>query len=78
MDLVQGYKFFSSEECEKMRSYCDKKERKLEALLDKQADAPAVPEKASIPLTQGHHYLCLLYTSPSPRDATLSRMPSSA
>ena len=27
-----------------------------------------------------HHmdYLCLLYTSPSPRDATLSRMPSSA
>ena len=25
-----------------------------------------------------HRYLCLLYTSPSPRDATLSRMPSSA
>ena len=24
------------------------------------------------------HYACLLYTSPSPRDATLSRMPSSA
>ena len=23
-------------------------------------------------------YICLLYTSPSPRDATLSRMPSSA
>ena len=23
-------------------------------------------------------YRCLLYTSPSPRDATLSRMPSSA
>ena len=27
-----------------------------------------------IPLT----WVCLLYTSPSPRDATLSRMPSSA
>ena len=26
----------------------------------------------------GKEYLCLLYTSPSPRDATLSRMPSSA
>ena len=33
----------------------------------------------------GEHYIvvpewvcCLLYTSPSPRDATLSRMPSSA
>ena len=24
------------------------------------------------------HPFCLLYTSPSPRDATLSRMPSSA
>ena len=24
------------------------------------------------------YYRCLLYTSPSPRDATLSRMPSSA
>ena len=26
----------------------------------------------------GSNYACLLYTSPSPRDATLSRMPSSA
>ena len=26
----------------------------------------------------GRSYACLLYTSPSPRDATLSRMPSSA
>ena len=25
-----------------------------------------------------YHHICLLYTSPSPRDATLSRMPSSA
>ena len=25
-----------------------------------------------------HKTVCLLYTSPSPRDATLSRMPSSA
>ena len=27
---------------------------------------------------EGQNYVCLLYTSPSPRDATLSRMPSSA
>ena len=26
----------------------------------------------------GKYYTCLLYTSPSPRDATLSRMPASA
>ena len=25
-----------------------------------------------------YHYVCLLYTSPSPRDGLLSRMPSSA
>ena len=29
-------------------------------------------------LGDGKSYDCLLYTSPSPRDATLSRMPSSA
>ena len=28
--------------------------------------------------SQGEANICLLYTSPSPRDATLSRMPSSA
>ena len=27
---------------------------------------------------RGQSIICLLYTSPSPRDATLSRMPSSA
>ena len=29
-------------------------------------------------LTDENYTICLLYTSPSPRDATLSRMPSSA
>ena len=29
-------------------------------------------------LLKVEHTTCLLYTSPSPRDATLSRMPSSA
>ena len=29
-------------------------------------------------IKKGINFLCLLYTSPSPRDATLSRMPSSA
>ena len=29
-------------------------------------------------IDKGNAYHCLLYTSPSPRDATLSRMPSSA
>ena len=36
-----------------------------------------VTEKAMLKLL-GYPNTCLLYTSPSPRDATLSRMPSSA
>ena len=36
------------------------------------------PKVVAIGETGLDHYCCLLYTSPSPRDATLSRMPSSA
>ena len=32
----------------------------------------------TVELTIALHYVCLLYTSPSPRDGLLSRMPSSA
>ena len=35
-------------------------------------------EEGDILLTNDPYMCCLLYTSPSPRDATLSRMPSSA
>ena len=42
--------------------------------LDKNAEARVILLKG-----EGKHFnACLLYTSPSPRDATLSRMPSSA
>ena len=34
--------------------------------------------KSLVIKTRTSYYSCLLYTSPSPRDATLSRMPSSA
>ena len=39
-----------------------------------------LPNKLPIPCknTRTIYYLCLLYTSPSPRDGLLSRMPSSA
>ena len=39
------------------------------AVAKAQSELKIIPVKA---------YNCLLYTSPSPRDATLSRMPSSA
>ena len=38
-----------------------------------------VVDAAKKALDDGHHgYVCLLYTSPSPRDTNPSRMPSSA
>ena len=38
----------------------------------------SVPSYAAPTFSTAPAYSCLLYTSPSPRDATLSRMPSSA
>ena len=38
----------------------------------------AVPREFNALCRIDHPGVCLLYTSPSPRDATLSRMPSSA
>ena len=40
--------------------------------------AAAKLRRAQESAERGRPYSCLLYTSPSPRDATLSRMPSSA
>ena len=37
-----------------------------------------IPDMDQFNLPQTLYDICLLYTSPSPRDATLSRMPSSA
>ena len=40
---------------------------------------PGAPFNQLLKMEELRHFLgCLLYTSPSPRDATLSRMPSSA
>ena len=53
----------------------------VEAVAD--ADSGYAVGDRVLSLAPGHkamceYYVCLLYTSPSPRDATLSRMPSSA
>ena len=37
-----------------------------------------IADTDSVSIHDGEIAVCLLYTSPSPRDATLSRMPSSA
>ena len=43
-----------------------------------QLEVPKCPGMVTLIDTYTHFEICLLYTSPSPRDATLSRMPSSA
>ena len=40
--------------------------------------ATGTAEEKTVEKTFAMTFICLLYTSPSPRDATLSRMPSSA
>ena len=50
--------------------------KRYEFLTD--ADVTYVADHADPRFMAQFHYGCLLYTSPSPRDATLSRMPSSA
>ena len=53
-------------------------------LSDVDTDLPSVSENPNLELSsepqtaEQQVVSCLLYTSPSPRDATLSRMPSSA
>ena len=51
---------------------------KGESLDDLLPEAFAVVREAAKRTLGQRHYDCLLYTSPSPRDRTRSRMPSSA
>ena len=46
--------------------------------LDEEIILKSVSKTGCVVSAEEHNYFCLLYTSPSPRDATLSRMPSSA
>ena len=52
----------------------DDLEKETQALASKLASGPPI----SLKFLRQSAWACLLYTSPSPRDATLSRMPSSA
>ena len=54
-------------------------DRKVSRLGEIYGKVPAIWERmADMYGNVNSNYGCLLYTSPSPRDATLSRMPSSA
>ena len=56
--------------------YLDEQYRLGEGIISD--DAFKQLEKLFIPVDPEPNYFCLLYTSPSPRDRVLSRMPSSA
>ena len=79
--------------CQSKKSYqaADKNKKDLESVLIKEQledRSTQIPTDSSLYKNPGLpvmdrvrdllSYICLLYTSPSPRDATLSRMPSSA
>ena len=60
-----------------------KQQLMLEAKEEPRLALSVIPTVESATIRKGYEILlhqdnCLLYTSPSPRDATLSRMPSSA
>ena len=59
-----------------LRAICDE----MGAVLIRSAHSPNIKERrdCSTALFDARGELCLLYTSPSPRDGLLSRMPSSA
>ena len=48
------------------------------SLAEREASHESIARERFEAFMSGEHGVCLLYTSPSPRDATLSRMPSSA
>ena len=62
---------------EKMRKYRLSLNDKCEEFVRQLAEEGVMIAKANI-LSEDAIYTCLLYTSPSPRDRSVSRMPSSA
>ena len=70
LDLKLGYYDFEKEKAQKV---------KFSLEIDYQDKKPSNDKDIKSIVNYGTIVkLCLLYTSPSPRDATLSRMPSSA
>ena len=63
---------------ERVEKYLDitKRARAKATSLCEQGSADA--QKLAVMMRMADDYACLLYTSPSPRDGLLSRMPSSA
>ena len=59
------------------RGFCAGVERAIE-IVEKSIQKFGAPVYVRHEIVHNKHVVCLLYTSPSPRDKTVSRMPSSA
>ena len=71
----------SNEECEfqRIRKEQNESQNCYGLYAQQQEDGGTISSDDKLSETRTlHNNICLLYTSPSPRDATLSRMPSSA
>ena len=55
MDLVKGYRFFSAEQCKKVVTYCDKKEKEIHKFHEKLVKLGEATDNAQIPVTQRYH-----------------------
>ena len=74
----QGLKFYDFEKIEDTKAYKAGYRGILNDLPIDQHQADAIIVEANYAFRLNMYMFCLLYTSPSPRDGLLSRMPSSA
>ena len=58
--------------------WLQKKNNNIDNEIDQMFKKAFQAQKKNVFVQEASDSFCLLYTSPSPRDATLSRMPSSA
>ena len=73
---IRRQKVLADSHVKKIQALADSHVEKVQALADSQAELFVVELVPTCIIIL--YVTCLLYTSPSPRDATLSRMPSSA
>ena len=75
-ELRDGFSVWLDENLDWTRDYAKSLRTEDQDLIDRMQLKAATDEAKNIVV--GTYFICLLYTSPSPRDLSTSRMPSSA
>lgn len=55
MELVQGYRFFSADDCARVVRYCDEKEKEMRAFHRMLVESGEASDDPKIPITQRYH-----------------------